>query len=122
MAYEAKDNSGSIFANDRKEKDTHPDGKGSAMIGGVEYWVSSWNKKTQEGKSWRSLSFTPKDGQTAQQAPQTRTEPPPYRKPSQDAAKARQAPQRGNSGGFEDMDSDIPFSDPMKNRAYALSV
>lgn len=46
-----------------------------------------------------------------------------YRKPSQDGAKARQlAPQQRNSGGFEDMDSDIPFNDPMSNRAFCLSV
>ena len=34
----------------------------------------------------------------------------------------RQAPARSNSGGFEDMDSDVPFSNPMKSRAFCLSV
>ena len=63
MAYETKDNSGSIFANDKKETESHPDGKGSAMIDGVEYWVSSWNRKTQDGKPWRSMAFKRKDVQ-----------------------------------------------------------
>lgn len=113
MAYEAKDNSGSIFANDRKEKDTHPDGKGSAMIGGVEYWVSSWNKKTQEGKSWRSLSFTPKEGQPSQQKQQPAPAPA-YRKPRQDAARARQtAPQREpflpSHTDYQNDNDDVPF-------------
>lgn len=31
------------------------------------------------------------------------------KKPSHDAAKARQLPQKANAGGFEDMDSDVPF-------------
>jgi hypothetical protein len=61
MAYEVKDNTGSMFANDRKESANHPDGKGSAMIDGVEYWISSWNKKTAEGKPWRSLAFQRKE-------------------------------------------------------------
>lgn len=41
------------------------------------------------------------------------------------SAPAQQAkPQQAKkpSGGFEDMDSDIPFTDPMKRRAFALSV
>ena len=59
--YTQKDNSGTIFANDRKEKETQPDGKGKACIGGVLYWVSSWNKTTKDGKPYRSLSFTPVD-------------------------------------------------------------
>ena len=46
---------------------------------------------------------------------------PAARKPSHDAAKSRQATPHG-AGGFADMDDDIPFNDPMKNRAYALCV
>ncbi len=65
MAYEIKDNTGSIFANDSKETESHPDGKGAAKIGGVEYWVKSWNNKTKDGKPYRKLSFTPKDEKAA---------------------------------------------------------
>ena len=32
------------------------------------------------------------------------------------------APRQGGSSGFDDMDDDIPFSDPMKRRAFALAV
>lgn len=95
MAFEIKDNTGSMFMNDRKESANHPDAKGSCMIDGKEYWISGWNKKTQEGKQWRSLSFTPKEKQ--QPAP---------RKPSHDAAKARQLPPQ--RGGFDDLE-DEPF-------------
>jgi hypothetical protein len=99
--YQQKDNSGSIFKNDRKESANHPDAKGSCMIDGVEYWISSWNKKTQDGKDWRSLAFQRKDRQ------EPRQEAPAYRKPSQDAAKARQvAPKRDTA---YDPDQDVPF-------------
>lgn len=114
MAYEVKDNTGSIFKNDRKESANHPDAKGSCMIDGVEYWISSWNKKTQDGKDWRSLAFQRKEQQAAPQRQESG-----YRKPSQDGAKARQlAPQRGNSGGFEDMDSDVPFANPLRGARH----
>lgn len=59
MAYEIRDNTGSLFRNEDKQKDTHPGMTGSAMIGGVEYWVSSWKKEGKKGP-WLSLSFKPK--------------------------------------------------------------
>jgi single-strand DNA-binding protein len=41
--------------------------------------------------------------------------------PRQSAPK--QAPKNsGGSSGFDSMDEDIPFNDPMKNRAFALSI
>ena len=59
-----KDNSGALFINDRKEKETHPDLKGTAIIKGVEYWISSWDNKSKAGKSYLSLSFTEKEKQS----------------------------------------------------------
>jgi single-strand DNA-binding protein len=38
------------------------------------------------------------------------------------AAPQRQQAQKPHGGGFDDMDDDIPFADPMKRRAFALSV
>lgn len=61
MAYEQKDLSGSLFINDRKDKDTHPDRTGTALIDGVEYWVSGWVKKKQDGTPWMSLAFKRKE-------------------------------------------------------------
>lgn len=61
MAYEMKEMSGSMFVNTKKEKDTHPDRNGTALIGGVEYWVSGWIKETKSGDKWLSLAFKPKD-------------------------------------------------------------
>jgi hypothetical protein len=64
MAYEQKDNSGSIFVNDRKEKDNYFDRTGTALIDGTEYWVSGWLKKSKDGKPFLSLAFKPKDAST----------------------------------------------------------
>ena len=60
MAFEQQDNSGAIFVNDRKEKDTHPDRSGSARINGVDYWVSGWLRKTKDGNPYLSLAFKEK--------------------------------------------------------------
>jgi uncharacterized protein (DUF736 family) len=65
MAYEQRDNSGSLFKNDRKEKETHPDYKGTAMVGGVEMWMSAWLKTASNGSKFMSFSFQPKDQQAA---------------------------------------------------------
>jgi len=65
MAYELKDNTGSMFANDRKTEDTHPDRTGTAKIDGVEYWVNGWLRKTKKGQPYLSLSFKPKNADNA---------------------------------------------------------
>lgn len=74
MAYEQRDNSGSVFVNDRKEKDTHPDRTGTAMIDGVMYYVSGWIKDGAKGK-FMSLAFKRKDEQPQAAAPARRQDP-----------------------------------------------
>jgi hypothetical protein len=63
MAYEQRDLSGSLFKNDKREKDTHPNLTGTVMIGGVEYWASGWTKERSNGDKWISLAFKPKEAQ-----------------------------------------------------------
>jgi len=60
VAYEPKDNSGTLFRNDKKESDKHPDYKGDAIINGQAVWISAWIKDGKRGK-FMSLSFNPKD-------------------------------------------------------------
>jgi hypothetical protein len=60
MAFEQRDNSGALFKNEKREKDTHPHATGTAMIDGVLYYVSAWTKEGKMGK-FQSLSFKRKD-------------------------------------------------------------
>jgi hypothetical protein len=72
MAYEQRDNSGALFRNDRKEKESHPDYQGNALISGVEYYISAWVKDGKKGKFF-SFSFKPKDESRQQGMQQART-------------------------------------------------
>jgi hypothetical protein len=67
MAYEQRDMSGTLFKNDKREKDTHPNATGTCMVAGVEYYVSAWTKDGKKGK-FQSLSFKRKDAQAAKPA------------------------------------------------------
>jgi hypothetical protein len=75
MAYEPKDNTGSLFANDKREKETHANARGSAVIDGKHYFVDAWTNTTNDGRKYQSLKFKLKDKQPAQGgggfAPQT---------------------------------------------------
>jgi len=94
-------NRGIIGKNERKEKDTHPDIKGSINVEGVEFWLDGWMKEKNDGSGkFYSLSVKRKE---AQQAPQRAPEPA-FRKPSQDAASARQLPPQSDY-----QDETIPF-------------
>jgi hypothetical protein len=86
-------NRGVISKNTRKELDTHPDIRGQINVDGVEFWLDGWLKQRTDGSgSFYSLSVKPKNAPAAA-------------KPAQKAA-PKPAPA---SGGFDDMDSDIPF-------------
>jgi hypothetical protein len=57
-----KELTGSISKNKKKEKDAHPDYRGSATIGGIDYWVSGWVNEESDGK-YLGLKFQQKDGE-----------------------------------------------------------
>lgn len=87
--YQPRDNTGSLFKNDRKESDTHPDYKGSALLNGVEHWVDAWINEKRDG-SGKYLSFKVK-AKDQQSAPTGR------------------APAPATDRGFNDLDDDVPF-------------
>jgi uncharacterized protein (DUF736 family) len=62
MAYEQKPNTGSLFKNDRKEAENHPDYKGTALIDGLgECWLDAWINTSNSGTKYMSLKIKPKD-------------------------------------------------------------
>lgn len=72
--FEHKPNSGSLFKNDKREKDTHAHARGDALIDGVEYWVNAWTNTKADGEKYQSLKFSRKD-QNTQARPRTETPP-----------------------------------------------
>lgn len=91
MAYQPKAGQMSLFKNDRKEKDSHPDYKGDGMdLEGNPVWISAWVKEGSRGKFF-SISIQPKEQKPAAPAPR------------QAARSAQPAPD------FSDLDSEIPF-------------
>jgi len=60
-------NRGSIWKNDKKETDKHPDFTGSLNVDGHDYWVSAWRRKEGASEKAPALSFTVKrkDGKPA---------------------------------------------------------
>lgn len=82
-------NQGVLFRNDDKQKDTHPDYRGSVNVNGTEFWLSAWIKTSQrDGSKFMSLSVRKKDGQD-------------------DNSKQQQT--RSTSQCRDDDDSDVPF-------------
>ena len=61
--FETKELTGSLFKNERKEKPSHPDYQGKALIAGKTYYISGWVK---EGKAGKYFSFAFKEANAAQ--------------------------------------------------------
>lgn len=60
---------GALFKNDKKESDKHPDYRGNINVGGDEYWLSAWIKKSKSGLTYMSLSVKAKDEKPAAAKP-----------------------------------------------------
>jgi hypothetical protein len=95
MAYEMRPGSGSLFKNENKTTDNHPNLKGKIMLPNGEIrWVSAWTKTTGSGDKWISLSV----GELVVQAGRS-NQPSSYNEP-------RSAP---ITPAAPDLDDDIPF-------------
>ena len=80
MAYEQRDNSGTLFRNDDKRSDKSPDASGTALIDGKQYKIAGWIKEGKSGKRFTSLAFTPADEQPTRETENAdRRSPPPAR-------------------------------------------
>lgn len=98
MAYD-NNNTGSLFRNERKQSDRHPDYTGNAIIDGKTKRISAWVRTSRDGtKKFLSLAF--EDVQPVQQSapqPAPRPQPTPKTAPAPAPAPA------------QDFDDDLPF-------------
>jgi hypothetical protein len=85
-----RDNSGALFKNDRKEKETHADYRGSLTAAGVEYWLDAWLNKDKNGNTYLGVKVKPKDA------------------PAEPATRGGGA--KPNAKGGADLADDIPFA------------
>jgi hypothetical protein len=71
MGFQHKELGGSIFRNDRRDKDSQPTHKGDCKILGVDYWISAWTNETKDGDKYFGLKFEKKEDkyQTGEAAP-----------------------------------------------------
>ena len=70
MSYEPKPGQGSIFKNDKKEQEKHPDYKGSLVTpDGQECWVAMWVKRPEGKAPFFSVSLQLKEVKPAEPAP-----------------------------------------------------
>ena len=60
MPHNQRDNTGALFRNENKTKDTSPDYSGTCTIAGVEMFFDSWIKTSESGRKWMSFSFKAK--------------------------------------------------------------
>ncbi len=51
-------NSGTLFKNKMRTKDTHPNSRGRVEVDGKHYWVSGWTRQSAAGEPFISMAFT----------------------------------------------------------------
>ena len=66
---EQYDNSGVLFVNDRKEKDSQPDYTGNIVMGGVKKRLAGWKKTSKSDPSMTFLSISVSDFQEQKEEP-----------------------------------------------------
>ena len=54
-------NGGALFPNDKKEKETHPDFRGTINVEGKDFWIKGWKKEAKSGMKFLSLSIQSKE-------------------------------------------------------------
>ena len=90
MTYIVKNNTGSLFENRQKLKNTHPDLTGVVKINGVDYRIAAWKTVSARGVKYYSLAFTKIVSDTNKSSNGNTDRP-------------------GNGNIDDDIDDDIPF-------------
>lgn len=83
-------NRGQAWGNDKKERDSQPDFKGSINVEGKEYWFSMWKRKAGAHPNAPAVSFSVTSKEDVQ-------------------AEGKAKAQKAVSPQVDDFDDDIPF-------------
>jgi uncharacterized protein (DUF736 family) len=102
MAWESKHGDVSLFANDRKTKDTHPDWRGKIHIEGVDYEIALWQKTSKTGTKFLSGRM----GEEVKAKPEMAWG---NRKPNNAIEEAYGLPPEKNASVKTALDSDLPW-------------
>lgn len=51
-------NTGSLFKNNKRTKESQPNSRGRVEVDGKHFWVSGWTRKSGAGEPYISLAFT----------------------------------------------------------------
>lgn len=104
MAYEMNNGDLSLWVNDRKESDRHPDYKGKALINGTIYDVALWSRTDRNGNQYFSGKIEVRNLEGNSQAP--RNTQPRQAAPAQTQGQRRPLfDEAGNPA-----DDDLPFT------------
>lgn len=122
--YQKREGQGSLFVNNKKQSDNHPDMTGSVVINGVEKRVAAWWKQPRNGgDEYLSISVSDFQQQAAprqepqavdyrrQAAPNPNPQYPSQAAPQHGAYQQPQYPQQAAPQGnpFEPRQDDLPF-------------
>lgn len=70
MAYELKENQGSLFLNKDRRGEKDPNATGKLMVGNTLYYISAWTNVAKDGQKWMALRVNlPKAKHEAEPAP-----------------------------------------------------
>lgn len=68
MAYELREGQGSLFKNDKKTADNHPDYTGTVLIHGEKMRLAGWKKQGKNGGTFLSISISEFQNKAPQQS------------------------------------------------------
>lgn len=77
MAFEEREGQGSLWNNDNKNADNHPDYRGTFTLNGVPHVLAGWKKQTQDGVGFVSLAVQTKAASDAKREAAKQTQPAP---------------------------------------------
>jgi len=58
MAFKLKEDHGSLWHNENKSKDNHPDYTGKINVGGVILELGGWKNETKDGKTYLGIKVS----------------------------------------------------------------